>query len=259
MTIKNYTFFSPSGTEFPVSATADRRLYLMLGGMDYNTFKMQHWTAPTNTGLNRIYTDTSFVLAGAYFELKAHTVTLNANTTNFVHANIDLSNITSPVFLTIENTDNSNSIDINTKTGIIKRCVEVVTTNGTSVVTTTQKTQKVTFDAVELNTIIQPIESVIIDLGWGMSVTLTKKNGMVFANGTTTPSSNVGVSGGYNLGVKVPLGFRPRVNNEAIIKAQGNNGHWGSYAVTSDGNIKLVTGGMSVGYIFHVSGAWIAE
>lgn len=259
MTIKKYTFFSPSGTEFPVSATADRRLYLMLGGMDYSAFKMNHWVSPTNTGLNRIYTDTSFILGGAYFELKAHTVTLNANTTNFVTANIDLSNVTNPVFLTIENIDNSNNIDINTKTGIIKRCVEVVITNGTSVVTTTPKTQKVTFDAVELNAITQPIESAIIDLGWGMSVTLTKKNGMVFANGTTTPSSNVGVSGGYNLGVKVPLGFRPRMNNEAIIKAQGNNGHWGSYVVTSDGNIKLVTGGMNVGYIFHVSGAWVAE
>lgn len=57
--IKNYTFLSPTGTEFPVSATADRRLYLMLGGMDYSAFKMQHWTAPTNTGLNRVYTDTS--------------------------------------------------------------------------------------------------------------------------------------------------------------------------------------------------------
>lgn len=259
MTIKNYTFLSPSGTEFPVSATADRRLYLMLGGMDYTAFKMNHWVSPTNTGLNRIYTDTSLILGGAYFELKAHTVTLNANTTNFVHANIDLSNITSPVFLTIENIDNSNNIDINTKSGVIKRCIETVITNGTSVVTTTQKAQKVTFDAVELNAITQPIESTIIDLGWGMSVTLTKKNGMIFANGTTTPSSNVGISGGYNLGVKVPLGFRPRVNNESIIKAQGNNGHWGSYVVASDGNIKLITGAMNTGYIFHVNGAWVAE
>ena len=258
MTIKNYTFFSPSGTEFPVSATADRRLYLMLGGMDYNTFKMNHWTQPTNTGLNRIYTNTSFVLAGAYFELKAHTVTLNANTTNFVHVNIDLSNITSPVFMTVEAQDNSNNTDINSKSGIIKRCVEVVTTNGTSVVTTTPKTQKVTFDAVELNTIIQPIESVIIDLGWGMSVTLTKKNGMIFANGTTTPSSIAGSTGGLNIGVKVPEGFRPRLNNEAIIKAQGNNNQWSSYLIAADGNVRIVSGGMNTGYIFHVSGAWVA-
>ena len=68
MTIKNYTFFSPSGTEFPVSATADRRLYLMLGGMNYADYKMKHWVQPVNSGFNRIYKDTSFVVAGAYFE-----------------------------------------------------------------------------------------------------------------------------------------------------------------------------------------------
>lgn len=259
MTIKNYTFLSPSGTEFPVSATADRRLYLMLGGMDYSAFKMNHWVSPTNTGLNRIYTDTSFILGGAYFELKAHTVTLNANTTNFVHVNIDLSNLTSPVFMTVEAQDNSNNTDINSKSGIIKRCVEVVVTNGASVVTTTPKTQKVTFDALEVNAITQPIESAVIDLGWGMSVTLTKKNGMIFANGTTTPSSNTGSTGGFDMGVKVPEGFRPRQNNQAIIKAQGNNNQWGSYLVSADGNVRIVSGGMNVGYTFHVSGAWVAE
>ena len=259
MAIKNYTFLSPSGTEFPVSATADRRLYLMLSGMDYSTFKIAHWVSPTNTGLNRIYTDTSLVVAGAYFELKAHTVTLNANTTNFVHANIDLSNVTNPVFITIENKDNSNAIDINTKAGIVKRCIEIVITNGTNVITTTQKAQKVTFDVLEANTIIQPVESTIIDLGWGMSVTLTKKNGMIFANGTTTPSSNAGATGGFNIGVKVPEGFRPRQNNQAIIKAQGNNNQWGSYLIASDGGVRLVSGGMNIGYTFHVSGAWVAE
>ena len=259
MAIKNYTFLSPSGTEFPVSATADRRLYLMLSGMDYSTFKIAHWVSPTNTGLNRIYTDTSLVVAGAYFELKAHTVTLNANTTNFVHANIDLSNVTNPVFITIENKDNSNAIDINTKAGIVKRCIEIVITNGTNVITTTKKAQKVTFDVLEANTIIQPVESTIIDLGWGMSVTLTKKNGMIFANGTTTPSSNAGTTGGFEIGVKVPEGFRPRQNNQAIIKAQGNNNQWGSYLIASDGGVRIVSGGMNIGYTFHVSGAWVAE
>ena len=259
MAIKNYTFLSPSGTEFPVSATADRRLYLMLSGMDYSTFKIAHWVSPTNTGLNRIYTDTSLVVAGAYFELKAHTVTLNANTTNFVHANIDLSNVTNPVFITIENKDNSNAIDINTKAGIVKRCIEIVITNGTNVITTTKKAQKVTFDVLEANTIIQPVESTIIDLGWGMSVTLTKKNGMIFANGTTTPSSNTGATGGFDIGVKVPEGFRPRQNNQAIIKAQGNNNQWGSYLIASDGGVRIVSGGMNIGYTFHVSGAWVAE
>lgn len=257
MTIKNYTFLSPSGTEFPVSATADRRLYLMLAGMDYSTFKMMNWVTPTNTGLNRIYTDTSFVVAGAYFELKAHTITLNANTTNFVHVNIDLSNVTNPVFISIENKDNSNEIDINTKTGVIKRCIEMVVTNGTNVVTTVQKTQKVIFDAIETKSITQPIETITIDLGWGLSVILSKKNGMVFANGTTTPSSNAGESSSYPLGVKVPDGFRPL--KTGVIMCRGMNAQWSNYLIRSDGSVQMATGGMNVGYIFYVSGSWVVE
>ena len=102
MTIKNYTFFSPTGTEFPVSATADRRLYLMLAGMNYADYKMKHWVQPVNSGFNRIYKDTSFVVAGAYFELKEQAVVVSANTNSYIHANIDLSNVTSPVFMTVE-------------------------------------------------------------------------------------------------------------------------------------------------------------
>ena len=103
------------------------------------------------------------------------------------------------------------------------------------------------------------IETTTIDLGWGISVTLTKKEGFVFANDTATPESSAGVTGGVSVGVRVPEGFRPPSGQEATIKLQGNNGQWGSYVVTSDGNVKLITGGMNVGYIFHVSGAWVAE
>ena len=107
MTIKNYTFFSPSGTEFPISATADRRLYLMLGGMNYADYKMKHWVQPVNSGFNRIYKDTSFIIAGAYFELKEQAVVVSANSNSYVHINIDLSNVSAPVFITVENQDNS--------------------------------------------------------------------------------------------------------------------------------------------------------
>lgn len=259
MTIKNYTFLSPTGTEFPVSATADRRLYLMLGGMNYDNFKMKHWQTPTNSGLNRVYTDTSFVVGGAYFELNSETITLSANTTNFVHVNIDLSNLLNPVFLTVEKADNSNGIDINTKNGVLKRCVEIITTSGVSISSVEEKAQSVEFQEVKVEKLVQKIETAVVDLGWGLRVTLTKKNGMVFANGTTTPVSNAGTSPGIDVGVRVPAGFRPIAGTTATLKLQGNNAQWGAYAISSDGNIRLTTGAMNVGYIFYVNGAWVAE
>ena len=102
-------------------------------------------------------------------------------------------------------------------------------------------------------------ESTIIDLGWGLKVMAVKTGRYIFVNGTTTPASSAGVTGGVSVGVRVPEGFRPPSGQEVTIKLQGNNGQWGSYVVTSDGNIKLITGGMNVGYTFHVNGAWVAE
>ena len=102
-------------------------------------------------------------------------------------------------------------------------------------------------------------ESTIIDLGWGLKVTAVKTGRYIFVNGTTTPASSAGVTGGVSVGVRVPEGFRPPSGQEVTIKLQGNNGQWGSYVVTSDGNIRLITGGMNVGYTFHVNGAWVAE
>ena len=102
-------------------------------------------------------------------------------------------------------------------------------------------------------------ESTVIDLGWGLKVTATKSGKYIFINGTTTPASSAGVTGGVSVGVRVPEGFRPPSGQEVTIKLQGNNGQWGSYVVTSDGNIKLITGGMNVGYTFHVNGAWVTE
>ena len=141
MTIKNYTFFSPTGTEFPVSATADRRLYLMLGGMNYGDYKMKHWVTPVNSGFNRIYKDSSFIIGGAYFELKEQAIVVSANATNYIHINIDLSNLTSPVFVTAENMDNSNNIDINSTSGILKKCIEIVRTNSSTITSVTETSQ----------------------------------------------------------------------------------------------------------------------
>ena len=101
------------------------------------------------------------------------------------------------------------------------------------------------------------IETATVDLGWGMSVVLTKKDGVVSANGTTTPSSTAGSSGSFNVGVKVPDGFRPL--NSGILMARGNNAQWANYIVKTDGSIQMATGGMNTGYTFYVSGSWVVE
>lgn len=71
MTIQNYTFFSPNGTEFPVSANADGKLYQILTGMELDGFRRRDWEQPIDTALNRQYVNTSLVVGGRYFELRA--------------------------------------------------------------------------------------------------------------------------------------------------------------------------------------------
>ncbi len=101
------------------------------------------------------------------------------------------------------------------------------------------------------------LETTTIDLGWGMPVVLTKKDGVVSANGTATPSSNAGSTGSFDLGVKVPDGFRPL--NSGILMARGNNAQWSNYIVKTDGSVQIATGGMNIGYTFYVSGSWVVE
>lgn len=153
MTIINYTFFSPNGTEFPVSSNADAKLYTMLSGMELNTFRRKDWEAPVDTALNRQYTNTSLVVAGRYFELSGESVVLNASATNYVHANIDLANTASPVSISVEASDNSNEMDINNKSGVIKRVFDVLTTNAMGVVGATVPKQVTTLDQITANQI----------------------------------------------------------------------------------------------------------
>lgn len=184
MTIKNYTFFSPTGTEFPVSATADRRLYLMLGGMDYADYKMKHWVQPVNSGFNRIYKDTSFIIAGAYFELKEQAVVVSANANSYVHVNIDLSNLTSPVFVTVETQDNSNNVDINSNSGILKKCIENVRTNASSIVSV-QETSQDSDLIKQLKLAMNPIGTVLTTINSANPSTYLGGTWERFANGRT--------------------------------------------------------------------------
>ena len=144
MTIKNFTFFSPNGTEFPVGSNNDAKLYMMLSGMDYTTFRRTDWSSPVNTALNVQYVNTSFVVAGRYFELINETVALKADSLNYIHINIDLTKTAEPVSLSCETADNSNTIDLNNASGVYKRVVDIITTNGLGVTNRVTPTQKTT-------------------------------------------------------------------------------------------------------------------
>ncbi len=255
MTLQGYQF-----DKAKVTPEADAQLYSYLAQGSDN--KVISGLTATATGLN-VYVASGKALAqGRLVEVtQQHQLTAQANKTGYICITIDLTkNNTStgtpgtsgysPVNnqLRLELVDVLNQQGLNSG-GLIYTfpLYSYVSTGATVTLTKIDKS------------FFKKIETTTIDLGWGMSVTLAKKEGFVFANGTTTPASSAGTSGGTNVGVRVPDGFRPLSGQEVTIKLQGNNGQWGSYVVTSDGNIRLITGGMNVGYTFHVNGAWVAE
>lgn len=153
MTIKNFTFFSPNGTEFPVGSNNDGKLYMMLTGMDYRTIRRKDWKSPLNTALNVQYVNTSIVAGGRYFELLNETVALKGNAVNYIHANIDLTQTANPVSLSAETSNNSNGVDINNGSGVLKVCFDVVTTSGTGVTSIKPILQTSTLDSISANDI----------------------------------------------------------------------------------------------------------
>lgn len=146
MTIKKYTFFSPNGNDFPVTANSDAKLYMALGNLDYTTFSRVDWSTPTQTGLTKTFVKTSFVVAGRFFQAENELVQLLPAATNFIHVVIDLSTPLDPVKFTSETTDNSNTIDINNSSGIYKRCIEKVITNSGFIISTEKIAQNRIFD-----------------------------------------------------------------------------------------------------------------
>ena len=151
MTIKNFTFFSPNGTEFPVGSNNDGKLYMMLTGMDYGTIRRKDWERPSNIALNVQYTNTSIIAGGRYFELLNETVALKANSVNYIHANIDLTQTTSPVNLSAETINNSNRTDINNDSGVLKVLMDIITTSATGVIRTEKPKQVTSLDEVTLS------------------------------------------------------------------------------------------------------------
>ena len=182
MTIKNFTFFSPNSTEFPVGSNNDGKLYMMLTGMDYGTIRRKDWESPVDTALNVQYHNTSIIAGGRYFELLNETVALKGNAVNYIHANIDLTQTTNPVSLSAETSNNSNRVDINNGSGVLKVCFDIVTTSGTGVTSTQPTVQTSALDSVFANymtvsgSINVPVQTLTVEAGNGLQLHLTKKN-----------------------------------------------------------------------------------
>lgn len=197
MTIKNFTFFSPNGTEFPVGSNNDGKLYMMLTGMDYGTIRRKDWTSPLNTALNVQYTNTSIIAGGRYFELINETVALKANSVNYIHANIDLTQTTNPVSLSAETTNNSNNVDLNNNSGVLKVVIDIRTTNGTGVISAEQPTEHTLLDDVIINSLVNKKDVPWTDLnragGVGSTGTLQARiiNGVIYVRGNGIPVPNV--------------------------------------------------------------------
>ena len=182
MTIKNFTFFSPNGTEFPVGSNNDGKLYMMLTGMDYGTIRRKDWSKTLNTALNIQYVNTSIIAGGRYFELLNETVALEADSVNYIHANIDLTQTANPVSLSAETANNSNHVDINNGSGVLKVCFDIVTTSGIGVTSTKPIAQTSALDSISANdmtvsgSINVPIQTLTQQVGNGLELQLTKKN-----------------------------------------------------------------------------------
>ena len=182
MTIKNFTFFSPNSTEFPVGSNNDGKLYMMLTGMDYGTIRRKDWSKTLNTALNIQYVNTSIIAGGRYFELLDETVALKANSVNYIHANIDLTQTANPVSLSAETSNNSNRVDINNGSGVLKVCFDIVTTSGVGVTSAQPIVQTSALDVIYANymtvsgSINVPVQTLTVEAGNGLQLQLTKKN-----------------------------------------------------------------------------------
>ena len=263
MTIKNFTFFSPNSTEFPVGSNNDAKLYMMLTGMDYGTIRRKDWLNPINTALNIQYINTSIIAGGRYFELLNETVALKGNAVNYIHANIDLTQTANPVSLSAETSNNSNRVDINNGSGVLKVCFDIVTTSGTGVTSIKPIVQTSIFDSVNSNNISVndisltgsldvPTQKWAVRTTNGLILSFTKKNNdlviVEFAGEVTLTASGLMMGGTWVAGPYCPSVTQSLVGH---LAGSGNSFHvdinpdgsiiwWGPYvgydAVTPRGN-----------------------
>lgn len=228
MTIKNFTFFSPNGTEFPVGSNNDGKLYMMLTGMDYGTIRRKDWSSPLNTALNVQYTNTSIIAGGRYFELLNETVALTANAVNYIHANVDLTKTTNPVSLSAETTNNSNNVDLNNNSGVLKVLIDIRTTDGMGVIGAKVPDNVTNLDKLIVNSIKignMPIFPSYSDGQWTVEQI---QDGLYRLTAFVTSNGEIGASfGQLKMGPNIPKpalpsGFIELHSSVAIAEASKN-------------------------------------
>lgn len=241
MTIKNFTFFSPNGTEFPVGSNNDGKLYMMLTGMDYGTIRRKDWSNPLNTALNVQYTNTSIIAGGRYFELLNETVALTANVVNYIHANIDLTKTTNPVSLSAETANNSNNVDLNNNSGVLKVLIDIRTTSGTGVIKAENPKQVTSLDEVTLSgnakidgTLTRKNSTKTFPMGYGITARAERIGEAVTLNiyGANTDGA---IPTGKVMDERIPNGFRPRGQYPCQVACQGQS--YAFFDLSSDGTI----------------------
>lgn len=253
MTIQGYQF-----DKIKVKPESDAALYSYLAQNSDN--KVIKGATATASGLN-IYVSTGKALVqGRLIEItQQHQLSAQSNTTGYVVITVDLTQ--SNTATGTPGTSSYIAVNNQLKMELVETLTQQDLSDGGLIYTFPLYSYVSTGTTVTLTKIdksfFKKLETTTIDLGWGMSVVLTKKDGVVSANGTTTPSSNAGSSGSFNIGIKVPDGFRPL--NSGILMARGNNAQWSNYLIKTDGSVQMATGGMNIGYTFYVNGSWVVE
>lgn len=242
MTIKNFTFFSPNGTEFPVGSNNDGKLYMMLTGMDYGTIRRKDWSRPLNTALNVQYTNTSIIAGGRYFELLNETVDLKGDSINYIHANIDLTQTANPVSLSAETVDNSNRVDLNNSSGVLKVLIDIRTTDGLGVISAKAPDNVTYLDEVVINSISTTSGS--LSIGNGVTLNWQKKADIVEIkwSGILT-NINVGAA----FAVKAPHQIIPKTTKELVGHFSGTSNSF-HIDLEPDGTFKWYGDNKSNGY-----------
>lgn len=211
MTINNFTFFSPNGTDFPVGSNNDAKLYMMLTGMDYKTIRRKDWVEPLNTSLNVMYPNTSIIAGGRYFELLSETVALKANSVNYIHANIDLTQTANPVSLSAENVDNSNNVDLNNRSGVLKVLIDIRTTDGIGVISEKAPDNVTYLDKAVINSVSTTYGSLVI--GNGITLSWQKKADIVEIKWIGRLTN---INAGQTFAVKAPFQILPDKTKELV-------------------------------------------
>ena len=263
MTIKNFTFFSPNGTEFPVGSNNDGKLYLMLAGLGNNGKLRKDWSSPVYTALNVQYVNTSLLVGGRYFELNNETLALTANSTNYIHANIDLTKTANPVSISAESADNTNSVDINNGSGVLKVCFDILKTDGVSVTGFTNVLSNRVFQNIEVSGNIKNTpQTISIPFTWAYGMTGTiRRTGNVVEWVIDRIAINGSTSHEQTADAVLPVGFRPINRAYVNIDLSNSSGPvpWAIARLDSNGNTYITNSATTTPRTCQGFGIWITN